>query len=244
MEVDKAEQLRKQWEDIESKNVEKLTTLLLNVEKVKKRTATPLFKGQAAVGQFINNHPLGFVVLFGGLITAGTLGVAAGYMVEPQLQLMSAMGGVIGVLGAFPVGVSCMSTAEKYKETTKSAVHSELFQLLPKLASNLTPQLNACIQQLYYLGADEKIPGPFWKQCLTLLRQIENSASQFQVQQKHVEQQLEKMAERDPQSDQAFESLKSFAQRHQNFVEVKVQSPNEDVKESVEVKTTPNAVKI
>lgn len=248
MEMNKTEQLRKQLEDVERKNVEKLTALLSNVDKFKKRTNNPLFKGHAALGGFMNNHPLGFVVLFGGLMAAGAVGMVAGYMVEPQLQLISAIGGATGVLGAGSVGILCMSTAEKYKETTRCAVHRELFELLPKLSSKPHSQLNTCMQQLYNLGADRKIPGPFWKECVTLLRQIQLASHNLQLQQKHLEQQIEKMTERDPQADQAFENLKSFAQRHQKFVEVNVE-PTQDIQEESSrgdnvKKASANAIKI
>lgn len=241
MEADKAEQLRAQWKEIENKNVEKLTALLSNVEKIKQRTNSPVFKARFAVGDYINNAILGFPMFFVGGVLTGFIGGAAGYMISQgslTTAVMPAIGGFVGTVVALSVGFSCQSTAEKYVESKKIAAHRELFEVLPRLASSTNSHLKSCMQQLYHLGADEKIPAPFWKQCLTLLRQIEMAANNFNAQQDHVKQQLEKMSARDPQADQALESLKSFAQRHQNFVEVKVEPREENTKEELGVQIT------
>lgn len=243
MEMEKLEQLRNQWENLENKNVEKLTNVLSNVEKLKKRTKSPMFKAQVAISEFLWNNPLALVGLIPVMMATVSLGVIAGFAVGgPQVNVMPFVGGAIGLSGPIAVGVSCLLTAEKYEEKTKAATHVELFQLLPKLASNPNPQLNTCMQQLYHLGADEKIPGPFWQQCVILLREIHCASDEFQSQQNRVEQEREKLIKNDPQTAQAFEN-QSFIQRHQKFVKVNVESKQDIQKDSVK-QTSVNAVKI
>ena len=239
MEAEKTDQLRVKCEEIENKNVEKLATLLSNVGKFKKHTKKPLVKAQVAIGEFMENEPLAWVGLFPVIMITGYVGMVAGFAVGgQQVNVMPFIGGLLGLVGPIAVGVSCLLTAEKYEEKPKSTAHRELFELLPEIASSANPQLSTCMQQLYHLGSDEKIPGPFWKQCLTLLRQIHLAAKEFKFQQNHFEHKLGDAGHNDPQVYQAFESHKSFAQRYQDFVEVETQKNDMKEKEDVALKTT------
>lgn len=227
MEMEKLEQLRQQCEDLENKNVEQLTTLLSNVEKFKKHAKNPLLKAQVAIG----NNPLSLLVSFFPVVAVTTyLGMIAGFAVgAPHENVMPIAGGIIGLVGPIAVGVSCILTAEKYEEKAKSSAHGELFRLLPKFEPSSNSQLNTCIQQLYQLGSDEKIPGPFWKQCVILLREIHLAHKKLQSQHDCVEQKRENLIANDPQTIHALES-QSFAQRHQNFAKVNVES-TQDIQE-------------
>ena len=245
MEADKADQLRVKWEEIENKNVEKLATLLSNVEKITKRANSSLCKAQVFVGDRVFNSFLGM-----GLAGASVMAASYGGIVLGQVFAQSAgnlaplLGGCIGIIGVISVGVYCVTTADKYEESIKKSAHSQLFQLLRQFADSTNPQLNTCIQQLYNLGADQNIPGPFWKQCITLLQPIETAAKEFKFQQNHFEHKIADASHNDPQVYQAFESHKSFAQRHQDFVEVKVESTKEDAKENVVVQPISQTIKI
>lgn len=245
MERGKAEKLRAAWEQIESTNTEKLEKLLSNVEKITQRANSPLCKAQVRIGDFIFNTMPG---LFGGFcvapFTAGYLAYNFGHAVSQQ-PLIPAIAGAVGVVGTISVGIYCVAMADKYEKTNAVHTHNELFRLITELSDSTNPKLHACMQQLYKLGADDKIPVPFWKRCASLLRQIESSASAFKAQQKHFDRQREKLNEIDPQVQLDFESVKSFAQRHENFVKVATQKEDvKDVKKDVGVKTMPNIIKI
>lgn len=230
MEMDKLEQLRQQWEDVENKNVEQLTTLLSNVEKFKKRTNNPILKAQVAIGKYMDNNMWLWVGLGPVMVGTACMGLVAGFaMGGHQLNMMPFVGSIVGFSAPMAAGLSCVLTAEKYEEKAKSDAHSELFRLLPKLASSSNPQLNTCMQQLYQLGSDEKIPGPFWQQCVMLLREIHLAHKKFQSQHDRVEQKREDLIENDPQTLHTLKN-QSFAQRHQNFVKVNVES-TQDIQE-------------
>lgn len=226
MEMEKLEQLRQQWEDVENKNLEKLTTVLSNVEQFKKHAKNPLLKAQVAIG----NNPLLLMSFFPVVAVTTYLGTIAGFSIGTSpMNVLPIAGGIIGLVGPIAAGVSCILTAEKYEEQAKCDAHGELFRLLPKLASSSNPQLNTCMQQLYQLGSDEKIPGPFWQQCVMLLREIHLAHKKFQSQHDRVEQKREDLIENDPQTLHTLEN-QSFAQRHQNFVKVNVES-TQDIQE-------------
>ena len=243
MEMDKAEQLRQKWEDLENKNVEQLTALLSNVEQFKKRGNSRLCKTQVVVGDFLFENLWGLVVLAAGTGAVACLGAAVGHQIAPpgDTTITPTITGFVAMAGSFLTGFSCIKTAEKYKESEKVDQRKRLFELLPKFTNSSNSQLNACMQQLYHLGSDEKIPAPFWRRCVTLFKQIDKSVNEFWEQHNRVERQREELNESDLQATQPLE-IQTFAQRHQQFVEVSVEATKAG--QDTMKKTSGNIIKI
>lgn len=234
MEMEKAKQLHATWERVETTNTEKLATLLSNVEKITSRANSPLCKAQVRAGDFIFNTVPGLV---GGFVLAPLaacyLGVYVGQMVSQQ-PLTPFIGGAMGLMGIISVGFSCTVKAKKYDESDKKAQHIKLFQLLPKVSNSSNPKLNACIQQLYHCGANEKIPGLFWKCCHTMLQEISQSSEAYIIQQQRAHNRLEELNEISVQDQHS----KSFTELHQKFVDVKVDMAQENTSTAAPVNPT------
>lgn len=235
MEMEQASQFRATWERVENTNTEKLEKLLSNVEKITQRANSPLCKAQVRAGNFIYDT---FPGLIGGVglapLGAIYLGIYLGKMVSQQ-PLIPLLGGVIGAISVVSVGVSCGIMASKYDESDKKARHIKLFQLLPELSNSHNPKLNACIQNLYHLGTNEAIPGLFWERCHTLLQEISQSSTAYTIQQQRANNRLEEFNEISLQEQHS----KSFTQRHQKFVEVKIEVAQENASPIAPVNPTP-----
>ena len=235
MEMDQANQFRATWERVENTNTEKLEKLLSNVKKITQRANSPVCKAQVRANDFIFNTLPGFALGFMlAPFGASCLGLYAGKMVSQQ-PLIPLLGGVIGAIGVISVGVACAVTASKYDESDKKAQHTKLFRLLPELSDTSNPKLNTCIQKLYHIGANEAIPGLFWERCHTLLEEISQSSKAYTIQQQRAHNRLEEFNEISLQEQQS----KSFTQRHQNFVDVKMEVAQENTAAIASLNPTP-----
>lgn len=221
MEADKADQLRAQWEAIESKNTGKLKLLVDKVEKFKKRTESRVFKSRLAVSRVIGSD-YGQMGLFVGSIVATALvvGLSRTQNVNDFVVAGVALATMSGSIGVLLDGFSLGRTARQYSKNNQINSRNEVFNSIKKQTSS-NKELNTCMEQLYTLGTDDKIPAPFWSQCGKLLEEITKAHTKYTLQQRQVKNLLEEISERNPQADQSIENLKSFAARHDVFVAVK-----------------------
>lgn len=243
MEADKADQLRAQWEAIESGNTEKLSLLLADVETFKKRTDSRVFKTKLSVGQWINSDAGEMWSMAASiLIPIAILGVGVAAIPNPN-DVMMVSGAFLPVAGSIGMawgGMALGETAKQYSKNNQIKHRNEVFNSIDNLTSSTNEKLHMCMQQLYALASDEKIPAPFWEQCQNLLHPIVVSANAYALQQQGVKNGLEKLAASQPEPT----VVESFSARHANFVAVQTKSLEEQGIEPTQPQIKPQIIKI